>query len=122
MGERQRPLGEGVRLLQATCLQVCLPEGEQTARLYVASFRRSGLLQRLCEQRHGVGNAPSPRVRRPQGRSYPREKYQQGRFLTDAYGPFEERECPGQIALAEGQQTKPPRGNHEATGLSNSLR
>ena len=39
------------------------------------------------------------------------------RFLTDAHGPFEPGECPGQVALAEGQQTEPPLGIHEAPGV-----
>ena len=32
-GKRQRPLGEGVRLLQAAGQQLCLPQGETTERL-----------------------------------------------------------------------------------------
>ena len=32
-GERQRSLGEGVRLLQAASQQMCLPQGETTERL-----------------------------------------------------------------------------------------
>ena len=43
------------------------------------------------------------------------------RVLTDAYGPFEPGERPGQVALAEGQQTNPPRGKHEASGVSHRL-
>ena len=30
-------------------------------------------------------------------------------------------ERPGQVALAEGQQTDPPRGKHEARGVINRL-
>ena len=37
-GERQRPLGEGVRLLQAASQQLRLPQGETTERLIVYSF------------------------------------------------------------------------------------
>ena len=40
-GERQRPLGEGVRLLQAAGQQLRLPQGETTERLKVYHFRRS---------------------------------------------------------------------------------
>ena len=43
------------------------------------------------------------------------------RFLTEAHGPFEQGERPGQVALAEGQQTDPPRGKHEARGVTNRL-
>ena len=41
--------------------------------------------------------------------------------LTEAHGPFEQGECPGQVALAEGQQTNPPRGPHEAREMINRL-
>ena len=120
-GERQRALGEGVRLLQAASQQLRLPQGETTERLKVDHFRCSRLFQRLREQRHGVGDAPAQGVRRPQGRSHPGEIGREVRVLTDAHGPFEQGECPGQVALAEGQQTNPPRGKHEARGVSNRL-
>ena len=41
--------------------------------------------------------------------------------LTEAHGPFEPGERPGQIALAEGQQTDPPRGQHEAARVRHRL-
>ena len=69
--------------------------------------RCSALLHRLREQRHGVGDAPSQGVRRAQGRSHPGEIEREVCVLTDAHGPFEQGECPGQVALAEGQQTEP---------------
>src|SRR5262249_52777182 len=43
------------------------------------------------------------------------------RVLTDTHGPFEPGECPAQVALAEGQTTDPPRGHHEARGMSHRL-
>ncbi len=115
-GERQRTLGEGVRLLQAAGQHLRLPQGETTERLKVDHFRCSGLFQRLREQRHGVGDAPAQGIRRPQGRSHPGEQGRKVRVLTDAHGPFEPGECPGQIALAEGQQTDPPRGHMRLAG------
>src|SRR5439155_9169455 len=36
---------------------------------------------------------------------------------TDAHGAFEQGECSGQVALAEGQQTDPVIGPHEAAGV-----
>ena len=66
------------------------------------------LFHRLREQRHGVGDAPGQGVRRTQGRSHPGEIDREVRVLTDAHGPFEQGERPGQVALAEGQQTDPP--------------
>ena len=120
-GMRQRALGEGVRLLQAASQQLRLPQGETTERLKVYSFRCSGLFHRLREQRHGVGDAPGQGICRTQGRSHPGEPAREVRVLTDAHGPFEQGERPGQVALAEGQQTDPPRGNHEAPGVSHRL-
>jgi hypothetical protein len=61
-GERQHPLGEGVRLFQAASQQIRLPQGETTERLEVYASCRSTLLQRLREQWHGVGNAPGQGV------------------------------------------------------------
>ena len=110
-GERQRTLGEGVRLLQAAGQHLRLPQGETTERLIDYRFRCNGLLHRLREQRHGVGDASGQGVRCTQGRSHPGEPDREVRFLTDAHGPFEQGERPGQVALAEGQQTDPPRGH-----------
>ena len=42
------------------------------------------------------------------------------RVLADAHGAFEQGECPVQVALAEGQQTNPPRG-HEAPRVRHRL-
>ena len=65
----------------------------------------------MREQRHGVGDASGQGVRHPQGRSHLGELCREVHVLTDAYGPFEQRERSVQVALAEGQQTSP----HEAT-------
>jgi hypothetical protein len=41
--------------------------------------------------------------------------------VTDAHGAFEPGERPAQVALAESQQTDPPRGNHTAAGVIDRL-
>ena len=97
------------------------PRERLTERLIAYYFRCNGLFHRLREQRHGVGDAPAQGIRRPQGRSHPGEIEREVRVLTDAHGPFEQGERPGQVALAEGQQTDPPRGKHEAPGVSHRL-
>ena len=66
------------------------------------------LFQRLREQRQGVGDAPAQGVRRAQDRSHPGEIDREVDVLTEGHGPFEPGEGPGQVALAEGQQTDPP--------------
>jgi len=43
------------------------------------------------------------------------------RILTEAHGTFEQGECPGQVPLVKGQQTHPPRGKHQARGVSHRL-
>jgi hypothetical protein len=73
-GMRQRPLGEGLRLLQVAGQHLRLPQGETTERLIVYPVRGSGLFQRLREQRHSVGDAPAQGIRRTQGPSHPGEK------------------------------------------------
>ena len=115
-GLRQRLLGEGLRLLQAASQQMRLPQGETTERLQPDQFPCSHLFHRLREQRHGIGDAPGQGVRRPQGRSDPGEIEWEVCVLTDAHGPFEPGECAGQVALAEGQQTDPPRGYMRLAG------
>ena len=64
---------------------------------------------------------PAESVRRPQGCKHPREKEREVRLLTEAHGPFEQEDCPGQVALAKGQQTNPRQGLREAMGVSNRL-
>ena len=120
-GMRQRALGEGLRLLQAVGQQLRLPQGETTERLGAHSVYRSRLFHRLRQQRHGVGDAPGQSIHRAQGRSHQGEKDWEVRVLTDAYGPFERGEGPGQVALAEGRADRPLRGPHEARGVSNRL-
>ena len=120
-GKRQRTLSKGLRLLQAARQQMRLSKGEKTERLAVYSFRHSALLHRPREQRHGIGDAPAQGIRRTQGRSHPGEIDREFRVLTDGHSPFEQGECPAQIALAEGQQTDPPRGIHEARRVSHRL-
>ena len=49
-------------------------------------------------------------IGRAQGRPHPREIARNVRVSTDAHGPFEQGECPGQVTLAEAQQTEPVTG------------
>jgi hypothetical protein len=65
-------------------------------------FRCRCPFHRLREQRHGVGDAPAQDIRCAQGRSHRGEYLRAVRFLTAAYGPFEQEECPPQVALAKG--------------------
>ena len=89
-------------------LHLRLPQGETTECLI--DDRCNGLFHGLREQRHGVGDAPGEDIRRTQGRGLPGEKERDVHFLTDAHSPFEQGKRPGQVALAEGQQTD----THEA--------
>ena len=110
-GVRQRALGEGVRLLHAASQHLRLPQGETTERLKPSCCPGSRLFHPLRQQRHSGGNAPAQDVRLPQSRGYGGKPEHDVRVLTDAYRPFQQRECPGQVALAEGEQTAPPRGH-----------
>jgi hypothetical protein len=42
-------------------------------------------------------------------------------LVIEAHGPCEQGECPGQVALAEGQQTNPVIGKYEAAGVIDRL-
>src|SRR5262245_31797973 len=101
-GECQRPLGEGLRLLQAAGQLLRLPQGEMAGHLEVYSSHHNHLFHRLPKQGHGVGDAPAQIVRRSQGRRYPREISWEVRLVTDTYGAFKKGKRPGKIALAEG--------------------
>src|SRR5437016_5703923 len=107
-GMRQRLLGVGIRLLQAAGQQLRLPQGEMTERVYAYHVRCGRLFHRLCEQQHGIGDAPAQSVRCTQGWSYPDGIGWEVHVLTDAHSPFEQGERSVQVALAEGQQTDPP--------------
>ena len=97
-------------------------EGETTERLIAVRISWcGGLFHRLGQQWHGVGDAPAQGIRRTQGRSYPGEPGGEVRVLTDAHGLFEQGEGPGQVALSEGQQTKPVIGTHQAPGVRHRL-
>jgi hypothetical protein len=113
-GLRQCPLSMGVRLLQTASAQLGLPQGQTTERLIDDHGCGHGLLQRLREQRHGVGDASAQRVRRPQGHGYPGKIERQVDLATDAHGAFEQGECPGQVTLVEPQETAPPTADHHA--------
>src|SRR5262249_19641868 len=104
-GMRQRTRGEGLRLFQAAGQYLCLPQGQTAERLKAYHFCCYSLFQCLREQRHGVSHTPAQRVRCAQGCSYPEEIVCVVRLLTDAYGLLKPGQCPGQVTLAEGQQT-----------------
>ena len=120
-GERQRILGEGMGLLQTASHEMRLPQGKTTECLIAGHCRGNSLFHRLREQWHSIGNAPTQSIRRTQGPGHPGEIDREVSFLTDAHGPFESGEYPGQVALAQGQQTDPPRGHHEARGVIHDL-
>ena len=109
-------LSKSVCLLQMASEHLRLPEGEMTASPVTPSS-----YYRLREQRHGVGDAPGQSVRCAQVRSQHGEKELKARVLTEAHGPLEEGEGPVQVTLAEGQQSDPPEGPHEALGVVNLL-
>ena len=111
-GERQRLLGEGLRLFQVAGQHLRLTQREATERLNVYTFHRNALLQRRREQQHSVSDAPAQRIRRAQVRTDLGEKGRKVCILADAHGPFEQGQCPRQIALAESQQADLPTGKH----------
>ena len=106
-GERQRALGEGVRLLQAASQHMRLPQGETTEHL-VVSLSVAVLCSSACVS-SGTASATRPtRVYAAPKAAAIQGNRREVRVLTEAHGPFEQGERPGQVALAEGQQTDPP--------------
>src|SRR4029453_16284869 len=64
-GERQRVLGEGVRLLQAAGQHLRFAQGAATERLKACRVGCRGLFHCLVEERSSVGATPNPGIRRP---------------------------------------------------------
>jgi hypothetical protein len=58
-GEREGLRSKGLRLLQVAGHHLRFSERETTVHLKASCAHDSGLFQRLCEQRHGVGDAPA---------------------------------------------------------------
>ena len=106
-GERQRLLGEGLRLLKTTSQPLRLPQRETTVRLRPYHTHAHSLLHRLREQQLGISDAPAQSVRRTQGCSQQGEIARLIRFPTDAHSAFEQRERSAEVPLAQGQQTEP---------------
>src|SRR5262245_49296803 len=61
-GERQRALGEGVRLLQTPGQHLRLAQGQSAGRVKARRCRRHGLFHRQGEELHGVGDAPREEI------------------------------------------------------------
>ena len=106
--ERQRMLGEVVRFFQAAGQSIRCSQGETTEGLKAYHVRRSALLHRLRQERQGVGHASAQGVRLTQSCRQRGKIDREICLVTDTHGPFEEGERPGEVALAEGQQTDPP--------------
>ena len=114
--ERQRTLGKGVRFLQAASQQLRFPQGETTECLVDYHCRCHGLFQRLCEQQHGVGDAPGQGVCRPQGRSHQGEPGRVVRVLTEAHGPFEQGDCLDRSPWRRASRPMPHKANMRLAG------
>ena len=119
MGERQRPLDEGVCRLQMADQKMRLAEGEATEHQILADVLGANLFQHLGEQWHGGGHAPGQRVCCPQARPNVEQRVRDG--PTNIHGAFEHMEGPGHVALAEGQQANPSRGIEEAVRVRERL-
>ena len=109
-----------MRLLQAASQHLRLPQGEATERL--KDTLSVAVACSIACVSNGTASATRPaRVYAAPKAAATRGKKREVRVLTDAHGPFEQGECPGEVALAEGQQTDPVIGIHEAPGVSNLL-
>ena len=113
-GMHECPLGEDVCIFPAAGQQLCLPEREATERLEGGLFHGRRLLHRLRQQGHGIDDPPGQAVRLPQGRGDPGEVGGEICLVTDLPGPFELGECPGQVALAEGEEAESLIGHEQA--------
>jgi hypothetical protein len=58
-GKYLHPLSAGTRVLQTAGQHIRFPQRETTERFVNDSFHRNCLFHRLCEQQHGVGDAPA---------------------------------------------------------------
>jgi hypothetical protein len=58
LGALERPLGERERIVRSAGEQICLAQPGQPEGIPEDDFEHLGLLHRLFEQRHGVGDPP----------------------------------------------------------------
>ena len=109
-------LSKSVCLLQMASEHLRLPEGEMTASPVTP-------LPTIACVRSGTASATRPaRVyAATKSAASKGEKELKARVLTEAHGPIEEGEGSVQVTLAEGQQSDPPEGPHEAPGVVNLL-
>ena len=118
LGECQRPLGEGVGLLQVASRHPGLPKGATVPRLQAAPLQDAGL--HLREEPYRVVEAPTQHIRHAEVETY-RWEEREVVFPTDAHRLFEERQRALQVALAETQPANGPQGTHERDGVIDGL-
>src|SRR6266571_3746717 len=88
---------------------------------YQIPFSCRRLCHRLHKQRQGISEASAEGVCLAQGCSCPGEKGREDCILTDAHGAFELGKGSGEVALAEIEQTKLPRGIHDTGRMRSDL-
>ena len=121
-GKRQRPFGEGVRLLQVASQQLGLTQGETDRAPDNVPWLVAVACSIACVS-NGMASARRPHsvYAAPKAAAISGSRAGEVHFLTDAHGLFEQREGSGQVALTEGQQTKSVIGTHQAPGVRHRL-
>ncbi len=99
-----------------------LPQVDATARLIAYSFRCDGLLQRLCEQRYGIGDAPGQSIRRAQGLDHYGKQSRNVPDLAESKGTFEQQDAPVDVPFGEVELADPGIRPNAAEGVIRRLR
>ena len=114
-GERQSPLGQGLRVLQAASQQMRLPPGGDPERLK-ACHHCASVPSPAPEQRHGVGDAPA-QGHRPPPRPQPSRGKRSGSPRPDRGSrPVRAGGGPWAGRLGGGTADRAPKRPHEARG------
>ena len=116
-GELQGPLRLGRRLVQPAGQQIRLAQPDHPERMVEHETHRDGLLDRLLQQRQGLGGPSGERIGRPQGRGDPGDEEPDVRPLREVEGPFEHGDGLGEVALAQRPKAHGPiRHGHGCRG------
>jgi hypothetical protein len=107
-GELQCLLRLDIRLVQPTGEQIRLAQPDHPERMVEHEMPCHGLLNRLFQQRQGVGGPSGELIRRSQWRSDPGNREPEVRAVCQIEGPFERGNGMGEIALAQSLKARAP--------------
>ena len=120
-GELQGVLRLGVRLVQPAGQQIRLAQPDHPERMVEHETHRHGLLDRLLQQRQGLGGPSGERIGRPQGAATQGTASRMCAHLREVEGPFEHGDGLGKLPLAQQPKANGPIRQDTAVGVIGGL-